>query len=103
MRRGIHNAIAVLGILVLAKPFDCFAGGAWTQRAADCCKKSKCAPRADANECCSANGPAGNQFLGSKARDHSAPVVSVARTIGPSPESLNGYSPFAVHAPPGSP
>ena len=105
MQRGIHIAIAVLAILLLAKPFDCFAGGAWTQKAADCCKKGKCAPRADADECCKATVPGGNQFLGSKAPNHSAPVMDleVANESDLSSELFNGDSLFVVHSPPGSP
>ena len=105
MRRGIQIAIAVLGILLLAKPFDCFAGGAWTQKAADCCKKGKCAPKADADECCRATVPGDNQFLGTKAPDHSAPVVDLATTNEPglSTELFNSHFLFVAHAPPGSP
>src|SRR5258706_7643061 len=101
MQRGIHIAIAVLAILLLAKPFDCFAGGAWTQKAADCCKKGKCAPRADADECCKATVPGGNQFLGSKAPNHSAPVMDleVANESDLSSELFNGDSLFVVHSP----
>src|SRR5712691_1030223 len=106
MRRGIHIAIAVLGILLLAKPFDCFAGGAWTQKASDCCKKGKCAPRADADECCKATVAGGNQSLGaSKAPDHALPAMDVVRAngLGLSPESFNEDSIFIAHAPPDSP
>ena len=106
MRRGVHIAIAVLAILLLAKPFDCFAGGAWTQKAADCCKKGKCAPKADADECCKATVPGGNQLLGAtKAQDHSAPVMDVvsANGLGLSSELFNDDSVFVVHLPPGSP
>ena len=105
MRRGIHIAIAVLGILLLAKPFDCFAGGAWTQKAADCCKKGKCVPSANADECCKATVPGGSQFLGSKAPDHSASVADVVSASAPdlSSELFYGDSLFVVHSPPGSP
>jgi hypothetical protein len=105
MQRGFHIAIAVLAILLLAKPFDCFAGGAWTQKAADCCKKGKCAPRADADECCKATVAGGNQFLGSKAPDHSAFVMDVVSTngLGLSSELFNDDSVFVVPSHPGSP
>jgi hypothetical protein len=105
VRRGIHIAIAVLGILLLAKPFDCFAGAAWTQEAADCCKKGKCAPKADADECCKATVPGDNQFVGSKAPDHSAPVMDVGNANGPdlSFELFSGDYVFVVHSPPASP
>jgi len=104
MRRGIHIAIALLAIILVAKPFDCFAGGVWTKKAADCCKKGKCAPRADADECCKATVPGGNQFVAAKAADHSAPVAELL-----SGSELHLGSPlfsdfrFVVHSPPVSP
>lgn len=105
MQRGFHIAIAVLAILLLVKPFDCFAGGAWTQKATDCCKKGKCAPRADADECCNATAAGSNQFLGSKTPDHSALVMDVVRTngLGLSPELFNDDSVLVVPSYPGSP
>ena len=105
MRRGIHIAIAVLAILLLVRPFDCFAGGAFTKKAADCCKKGKCAPTANSDDCCKATVLGGNHFLGSKAVDHSAPVVDLVGITGPDlvSESFNGDVLFVVHSPPGSP
>src|SRR5258706_8890958 len=104
MQRGIHIAIAVLAILLLAKPFDCFAGGAWTQKAADCCKKGKCAPRADADECCKATVPGGNQFVSSTAPDHFAPLDAVSTNgTGLGFEWFSDNPVLVVHSPPGSP
>ena len=105
MRRGIHIAIAVLAILLLAKPFDCFAGGAWTQKAADCCHKGKCTPGPNADECCQASVPEGNQFLASKAANDATPVIDLVSTTDPLPsiELLYGDSPLVVLSPPGSP
>jgi hypothetical protein len=105
MRRGIHIAIAVLAILLLAKPFDCFAGGAWTQKAADCCHKGKCTPEPKADECCQASVPEGNQFLGSKAANDAAPVIDLVSSTGPvlSIELFHGDSTLAAWPPPGSP
>ncbi len=104
MRRGIHIAIALLAIILVAKPFDCFAGGAWTKKAADCCKKGKCAPRADADECCKATVPGGNQFVGAKPVDHSAQVAELDTAYERQPGSLLFFEPlFAVDSPPGSP
>ena len=105
MRRGIHIVIALVAVVLLAKPFDCFAGGAWTKKAADCCKKGKCAPTTDADDCCKATVPGGIQFLGSKAADHSVPVVDLVSANGPDMSSplLDGGPLFVVHSPPGSP
>lgn len=100
----MHIAIALLAVVLLAKPFDCFAGGAWTKKAADCCKKGKCAPRADADECCKATVPGGNQFIGSKPADHTAPVADLLSAFEPrssSPLFVELF--FVVHSPPGSP
>ena len=105
MHRGIHIAIAVLAVLLLAKPFDCFAGGAWTQKAADCCHKGKCTPGPNADECCQASVPEGNQFLASKAANDAAPMIDLVSTTAPvlSIELLYGDSPLVVLSPPGSP
>lgn len=105
MRRGIHIAIALVVAILLAKPFDCFAGGAWTKKAADCCKKGKCAPTADADECCKATVPGGNQFLGSKATDHSSALVADLLTVNQ--RGLDSVLPngplFDFHSPPAAP
>jgi hypothetical protein len=104
MRRGVHIAIALLAIILMAKPFDCFAGGAWTTKDMDCCKKGKCGPRADADECCKATVPGGNQFLGAKPADLSGPVAEPASAYELQPGSpLFFESFFVVHSPPCSP
>jgi hypothetical protein len=105
VRRGIHIAIAILAILLLAKPFDCFAGGAWTQKAADCCHKGKCTPGPKADECCRASVPEGNQFLASKAANDAAPAIDLVSTTGPALNItlFSGDALFIVHSPLGSP
>jgi hypothetical protein len=105
MLRGIHVAIAILAIVLLAKPFDCFAGGAWTQKSADCCHKGECTPSPNADECCEASVTGGNKFLASKAANDAAPVINLVSTTGPvlSIELLYGDSPLIVLSPPGSP
>src|SRR5437016_2355305 len=105
MRRAIHLAVVVLAIILLAKPFDCFASAPLTQEAADCCKKGKCAPTAKADDCCTTTVPGGNQFLGAKTPGHSALVfdfMAVNESVLISP--LLHYDPvFAVLSPPASP
>ena len=103
MRRGIHIATAILAVLLLAKPFNCFAGGAWSQKAADCCHKGKCAPGANADDCCKASVPGSSEFLESKAANDSA--VDLVSLSGPvlNPVSFAGESLFIVHSPVGSP
>jgi hypothetical protein len=104
MRRGVYIATSLLAILLLARPFDCFANPAPSRAAADCCKKGKCAPSANADDCCKATVAGADQFLGSKASDHSTPVADLANVNQP---GLNSES-FAdslllVPSPPGSP
>jgi hypothetical protein len=105
MSRGIHITIAAVAILLLAKPFDCFAGGAWTQKAADCCHKGKCTPDPNADECCQASVPEGNQFLASIAANDAAPAIDLVDSTGPllSIELLMGDSALVGSSPPGSP
>jgi hypothetical protein len=77
MRRGFHIAIALVAVFLLAKPFDCFASGAFDRKAADCCAKSKCHQSADSDQCCKASVPDGSHFVGGKAADHSSPLLAV--------------------------
>jgi hypothetical protein len=104
MRRGVHIAIAVLAVVTLLQPFDCF-GAVFSKKAAQCCHKGKCLPTKDADECCKATVPSGNQLTAPKSPDHSTqlPVVLVSEA----PITLVAPS-FTVvldeaHAPPGSP
>src|SRR5258708_28973370 len=76
VRRSMHIVIAVLAVLLLVRPFDCFASGKFDQKAADCCKKGKCSP-SNSDDCCKATVPGGNQLVTSKAPGHSAPVLDL--------------------------
>jgi len=69
-------AISLIAVLLLIRPFDCFATGAPSQKSADCCLKGKCAPAAKSDECCKNTVPDGNQLVTSKAADHSFPLVA---------------------------
>ena len=75
MRRCMHIAVAVLAVLLLVRPFDCFATGASSQKAAECCLKGKCVPTAKSDDCCKNTVPDGNQLVTSRAADHSHPLV----------------------------
>jgi hypothetical protein len=101
---GIRIATVLAAIVLLIRPLDCFANPSPTPAAADCCKKGKCAPSANADDCCKATVPAGDQFLGPKAQDHSAPVVDLAivTELGWNSE-LAGSDSLVVPSPPGSP
>ena len=99
----MHIAVAVLAVLLLVRPFDCFAGGKFDQKAADCCKKGKCSP-SNSDDCCKATVPGGNQLVTSKAPGHSSPVLDLLAEDVPNPTSnpLITFLAVAVHPPPGS-
>jgi hypothetical protein len=104
MRRGVHIAVAFLAVFLLVRPFDCFAGGKFDQKAADCCKKGNCSP-SNPDECCKNIVPGGNHLLASKTADHSAPVLDVMIADVPSIASHPLVTSLfvEVHPPPGSP
>ena len=77
MRRGIHITVSVIAVLLLLKPFNCFSAAPFTQKAADCCKKGKCIPSSNADDCCKGTLPGGKQLVASKASEHSAPVLDI--------------------------
>ena len=76
MRRGVQIVVSVLAILLMVRPFDCFAR-ARTREAMDCCLKGKCVPSANADDCCKNTVPAAKHFLTSKAAGHWTPVLSL--------------------------
>ncbi len=104
MRRGVHIAVALLAVFLLARPLDCFSSGKFDKKAADCCKKGKCSP-SNSDDCCRGTVPDGNQLATSKAADHSQPVLDVVMADVPGTISqLLVISPLIeVHPPPGSP
>jgi hypothetical protein len=104
MRRCMHIAVAVLAVFLLVRPFDCFASGKFDQKAADCCHKGKCSP-SNPDDCCKATVQGGNQFVTSKAPDHSSPVleVAIADVPGTTLQSLVTSLFVEVHPSPGSP
>src|SRR5205807_8260642 len=61
MRRGVHIAISLVAVFLLLKPFDCFSSGPFTRKAANCCKKGKCAPARNSDDCCKGTLPGGKQ------------------------------------------
>jgi hypothetical protein len=104
MHRGVHIAIALLAAFLLVRPFDCFSGGKFDQKAADCCKKGKCSP-SNSDDCCTATVPGGNQFVTAKATDHSSPVLDLTLADVASATSQLPVTSLVieVHPPPGSP
>src|SRR5712664_1056653 len=103
MRRGIHITVSLIVVLLLLKPFDCFSTGPFTQKAADCCKKGKCVPSSNADDCCKGTLPGGKQLVTLKGQHHSTPTLELT-TDAPGPVApAFATTPFInVEAPPGS-
>src|SRR6266851_3989156 len=105
MQRGIHIVVSLFAVLLLVEPFDCFSSGQFTQKAADCCRKGKCVPSSNADDCCKGTLPGGKQLVVSKAPHHSTPTLDLITTDAPGPLApAFAKSAFAdVHTPPWSP
>jgi hypothetical protein len=105
MRRGVHITVSLLAVFLLLQPFDCFSGGRFTKKAAECCKKGKCAPSSNADDCCKGTLPGGKQVLASKAQVDSTPTVDLITTDGPVPiaPAFTTITFKDVEAAPGSP
>jgi hypothetical protein len=103
--RAIHIPVSLIAVLLLLQPFDCFSSGKFTQKAADCCKKGKCNPSSNADDCCKGTLPGGKQLVGPKAPHHSTSTLHLIAIITPGPIApLFDAIRFAdVETPPGSP
>ena len=103
MRRGFHVLVSVLAVVLLVRPFDCFASGKLSRETMDCCLKGKCTPSAQSDDCCKNNTvPDGGQLVLSKVGDHSAPLVAVtiaSVSVG-TPELLAGAPINTLRHPP---
>lgn len=104
MRRSVHIVVALLAVMLLVRPLDCFASGKFDKKAADCCKKGKCSP-SNSDDCCKATVPGGNQIVTSHSADHPSPVLDVVMAEAPSVASQPLVTSLLVeiHQPPGSP
>src|SRR6266404_5828198 len=105
MRRSIHIAVTFLAAFLLLKPFDCFGSGPFTQKAADCCRKGKCVPSSNADDCCKGTLPGGKQLAVSKASHHATPALEISATVadGVIAPALRVAILTETPAPPGSP
>lgn len=102
MRRGLHIAVSLLVIVLVARPFDCFAN-ARTPEAMKCCMKGQCAPTAKADDCCKNTVPDTDHFLGVKAAGHRALLVALVPTSVSKPLPalwLTAYEDLGRHPPP---
>ena len=104
MRRGVHITVSLMAVLLLLKPFDCFSSGQFTQKSADCCKKGKCVPSSNADDCCKGTLPGGKQLVASKAPHHSTPKLDLITVdaLGPIAPAFTTTTFADVEAPPGS-
>jgi hypothetical protein len=105
MRRGVHIAVSFLVVLLLLKPFDCFSSGPFTWKAASCCKKGKCAPSRNSDDCCKGTLPGGKQLVTSKAPQHTTLTLDLVTVGAPAPIApvLAAVVLIEDGAPPGSP
>jgi hypothetical protein len=104
MRRCVHIAVALLAVFLLVKPFDCFSGGKFDKKAADCCNKGKCSP-SNPDDCCKTTLPGGNQLVTVQTTDHSVLVLDVVLADVPTTAfQLSTIALFVeTHQPPGTP
>ena len=105
MRRGFHIAISLMAVVLLVRPFDCFAATAPSRQAADCCLKGKCVPTANSDECCKNPLPDNDQIAPSKVAGHSSPLIALTAVHIPtlvSPTFL-AIGDSVTHPPPGIP
>ncbi len=104
MKRSIHIFVSLLAVILLVRPFDCFAKAKPHQAAMDCCLKGNCAPTAKADDCCKTTAPDDGQIVLAKANIHPGPLVSLAvAPVSMIPDSLTGGSIESLSHPPRSP
>ncbi len=91
MKRSVQIFISLLAIVLLVRPFECFAGVTQNRQAMDCCLKGKCGQRAQSDDCCKNTVPDGNQIVLSKSASHAAPLhaLNVASVSVLIPELLS--------------
>ena len=77
MQRGFQIAISLIVMVLLTRPFDCFAVSTPSRQAADCCLKGKCVPTANSDECCKNTVPENSQLAPSKAGTDLSPLVAL--------------------------
>src|SRR5215467_6055316 len=105
MKQGIHFVVSLLAVILLVRPFDCFASGLRDRDAMDCCLKGKCAPTAKSDDCCKNTVPGDSHLLPSQAANHSAGTFAIARdTVSIPPPAFTDQGSIASlrHPPPSS-
>ena len=105
MRRGLQIVVALMGVFLLLRPFDCLARPQSDQKAKDCCRKGNCKPT-NPDDCCKATVQDAGQLLTSKAPEHPSPVFHIVIAEMPSSPSqplVMASLFFELHARLGSP
>jgi hypothetical protein len=103
VRRFFHIAVGLMVLVLLLGPLDCFAAGAPLSRVADCCLKGRCVPTANSDTCCKNTVPDRDQFVPSKAAEHSSPLVAMIALPIPALDCSSTFLAFddtARHPPP---
>jgi len=81
MLRSIRIVVTLAAVLLVARPFDCFANSMPDPKAMDCCLKGKCGPTAKADECCKNTAPEDKGLTTSKTTSHS-PCLATQAAVG---------------------
>jgi len=102
MKRGVHIFVSLVAVVLLARPFDCFATAQPSREAMDCCLKGKCGPSAKSDECCQNSSPDKGQFTIAKTGQHFGPqpVLAPASTLATVPDSSSDGSIDLMRHPP---
>jgi hypothetical protein len=96
--------VSLLAVVLLVRPFDCFATATPSHQEMECCLKAKCGPMAKAATCCKSTTP-DDQLAISKAADHHAPlpgITTVAGSAAVPPLLVQPDTDSLRHPPPGS-
>jgi hypothetical protein len=103
MRRALHIAVSLMVVVLLLRPFECFAAGTSRDDAADCCLKGKCVPATNSDACCRNSVPVQDQFVPLKSTGHLAPLIVSAAVyfpVLPPRSSIPAFADPARHPPP---
>ena len=105
MRRDLDVVIALVAVLLLAKPSGCFASGVSPQKAMVCCREGKCVPRSNSDGRCKHTVPEFCQVEVPDSPGISPPVAKTAILDDPDRASHEAATHPIVEfgAPPGSP
>lgn len=108
MSHSVHIAAALIAGLLVLRPVDCFSATGITREAVNCCKKGKCVPTKDSDDCCRGTVPDGQQFVGAGSKSDGPSLPVVVGMVAPDPRTSFPTQHFTadllsnIHSPPGS-